>query len=123
MAKYTKYWLTPNSQAKIEALRTEGEDSLRFKAFQELEANEEPFKSPAWEAYCTSDAEAKDIIAAASKVRERFGSSWKLSGDVDRMLKLASKDDECQAIFRQLNLSEHDMSFVRDALLTHAGEK
>lgn len=124
MPKYVKYWLTPNSLAKLQALREEHgreEKSLYLKAVTELEHLEDPFKSSAWTAWCTSDAEFEAIVEAASKVREVYGSQYAIREDVDRMMKLAAQDAECIAAFQRLNLTEHDMSFVRDALLSNAG--
>jgi len=124
MSKYTKYWLTPN-QAEIARCLAPGAarepESLRYlQVVKELVDIEKPFKSPAWKAWCTSDAEFKDIVAAAAKVRERFGTKVTIQQGVDKMLAQAKSDGECQTTFRQLNLTEHDMSFVRDALLSHA---
>jgi hypothetical protein len=108
MSKYVKYWLTPNQEARYEVHRMYGKDSLYYKAVTELVDIEKPFDSPAWKAWCTSDAEFKDIVAAAAKVRERFGTKVTIQQGVDKMLALAKSDGECQTTFRQLNLTEHD---------------
>lgn len=124
MSKYTKYWATPN-QAEIARIFAAGAarepESFRYlQVVKELVDIENPFDSPAWKAWCTSDAEFKDIVAAAAKVRERFGTKVTTQQGVDKMFALAKSDGECLATFRQLNLTEHDMKFVCDALLSHA---